>query len=147
MVLWEKGPAQHHRRGGKTWLSLWESCRRLRGCTIVRDDTPSAQQPQGGYGTGGEKTELLGSSVWGFSVFPGCQILADHQGHPEDNGVVELPQIQTGELPDFFNIKPKNRAAPNPCGSEIGRGNQRVSLLDRYLRTISATLNPMAGSN
>ena len=37
----------------------------------------------------------------------GCQILLDHQGNLEDDGVIELPQIQTGELLDL--LQPVNQ--------------------------------------
>ena len=42
------------------------------------------------------------TAPFGLSIFPGCQVLADHQRHSEDNGVIEFPQIQAGELLDLF---------------------------------------------
>ena len=49
-----------------------------------------------------KKTGLF-SPVFGIlSCFSGSQILADHQCHLEDDGVVELAQIQAGELLDLF---------------------------------------------
>ena len=36
------------------------------------------------------------------AVFPGIQVLADHQCHAENDSVIELAQIQAGELADLF---------------------------------------------
>ena len=43
-------------------------------------------------------------------VFPGGQILTHHQRYPEDNGVVELPQVETRQLADF--LQPVDQGIP-----------------------------------
>ena len=52
-----------------------------------------------------QKRDCIGSPVYFYMVsagFPGVQVLAHHQGNPEDDGMVELAQIQAGELTDLF---------------------------------------------
>ena len=40
--------------------------------------------------------------VFLFPHLPGRQVLAYHQRHLEDNGMVKLPQVQTGQLLDLL---------------------------------------------
>ena len=43
-------------------------------------------------------------------VFPGGQVLAHHQRYPEDDSVVELPQVQACQLADL--LQPVDQGVP-----------------------------------
>ena len=49
-----------------------------------------------------KRPERFVPGVNDLSGFAGGQVLADHQGHLEDDGVVELAQVQPGELLDLL---------------------------------------------
>ena len=57
-----------------------------------------------------------------FSVFGrvGGQILFDHQGHLEDDSVIELAQVETGELLDLFQAVDQGVAVYKQAAAGFG---------------------------
>ena len=53
-------------------------------------------------------------------VFPGSQVLANHQRNPEDNGVVELPQVKTRKLADLFQTVHQGVAVDEQLPGSLG---------------------------
>ena len=51
---------------------------------------------------------------------PGSQILADHQCHAEHDSMVELTQIQTGELADLFQTVDQSVAVYEQFPGSLG---------------------------
>ena len=48
------------------------------------------------------------------------EVLSDHQGHLEDDGVVELPQIQAGELLDLLQTIDQSIAVDKELSGGLG---------------------------
>ena len=55
-----------------------------------------------------------------LSGLAGRQVLSDHQGHLEDDGVVELPQVQAGELLDLLQAVDQGVAVDEELSGGLG---------------------------